>query len=231
MRTNSESIGGVTARDPETDYRGSIVLTGSLFPNETTHIEYATYGDAGDTTAMQLAPLTGPGGRLLRPLKLTGAIARGPRDFLRTLWPRGRSRRTIFTVAMQELDNAVRLIARPRRLGRGVRLQTRQDPEQPIPTYIPELNEFTAALAERVDGVPQSWFTEAVAGIPITAHVLGGAVVGRSPAEGVIDGRHRVYGYENLLVCDGSAVPANPGVNPSLMIAAMSERVMSLVVR
>jgi cholesterol oxidase len=45
----------------------------------------------------------------------------------------------------------------------------------------------------------------------------------------VIDARHRVFGYENLLVCDGAAVPANVGVNPSLTITAMAERAMTFV--
>ena len=40
----------------------------------------------------------------------------------------------------------------------------------------------------------------------------------------MIDSAQRAFGYENLLICDGSAVPANPGVNPSLTIAALAER-------
>ena len=47
--------------------------------------------------------------------------------------------------------------------------------------------------------------------------------------EGVVDARHRVFGYENLLVCDGSVIPANVGVNPSLTITALAERAMSFV--
>jgi hypothetical protein len=38
-----------------------------------------------------------------------------------------------------------------------------------------------------------------------------------------------VYAYENLLVADGSAIPANPGVNPSLTITALAERTLSRV--
>ena len=54
-------------------------------------------------------------------------------------------------------------------------------------------------------------------------------MIGSGPDTGVIDPDHRVFGYENLYVCDGSAVPANPGVNPSLTITAMAERAMEQV--
>lgn len=229
VRTNSESVCAVTARDRDTDYTGGLPITGSLFPNDHTHIETVGYGAAGDTVALNLTLLTGDGTRLTRPLKLLGNILRHPVDFLRTLDLRGRSRRTIWAFAMQPVDNAVRLEARPRRFGRGVRLQTRQDPANPIPTFIPELHEFVERTAERLDAVPQSWNTEALANIPVTAHILGGAVIGRDATEGVIDAAHRVFGYRNLLVCDGSAVPFNPGVNPSLTITAMTERAMEQV--
>ena len=71
--------------------------------------------------------------------------------------------------------------------------------------------------------------TEVFFGIPTTAHILGGAVIGDTPENGVIDKNHHVFGYKNMLVCDGSAISANPGVNPSLTITAMSERAMSLI--
>jgi cholesterol oxidase len=70
---------------------------------------------------------------------------------------------------------------------------------------------------------------EAWANIPTTAHILGGVVIGRDAASGVVDGRSRLFGYRNFLVCDGSTVPANPGVNPSLTITAMTECAMSHV--
>ena len=70
---------------------------------------------------------------------------------------------------------------------------------------------------------------EAAANIPTTAHILGGAVIGADPATGVVDARQRVFGYENLLVCDGAAIPANVGVNPSLTITALAEHAMSHV--
>ena len=54
-------------------------------------------------------------------------------------------------------------------------------------------------------------------------------MIGADPSSGVIDADCRMFGYENLLVCDGAAVPANPGVNPSLTITALAERAMSWV--
>src|ERR1700742_3409724 len=129
---------------------------------------------------------------------------------------------------MQSLDNAISL--RARRGGGGrVRLSTEQDPERPNPTFIPVANAFAEWLAERTGGIAQSSVMEAAAGIPSTAHILGGAVIGASAATGVVDADLRVYGYENLLVVDGAAIPANVGVNPSLTITALAEHAMSRV--
>jgi cholesterol oxidase len=123
----------------------------------------------------------------------------------------------------------MRLKPKRRWFRRGVNLQTEQDPLRPNPTFIQAAEDVTKWFAERIGGIPQSSITESTLNIPTTAHILGGAVVGESPESGVIDADNRVFGYENLMVCDGSAVPANPGVNPSLTITAMSERAMSKV--
>ena len=128
---------------------------------------------------------------------------------------------------MQSLDTAMSFRAKRRLLGRGVRLQTEQDPERPNPTFLPEAEAATRWFAERTGGIAQSGLTESTLNIPTTAHILGGAVIGAGPEPGVVDADNRVFGYENLLVCDGAAVPANPGVNPSLTITALAERAMS----
>ena len=130
---------------------------------------------------------------------------------------------------MQSLDTAMRLQPKRRLFGRGVRLQTEQDDERPNPTFIPAAEKAANWFAEQMGGVAQSGLTESALNIPTTAHILGGAVIGATPAEGVVDERNRVFGYENLLITDGAAVPANPGVNPSLTITALSERAVSMV--
>jgi len=228
VRTNSEAILAVTAPDDSVDYTKRVAISGSIFPDENTHIETVSYGHAGDAMSLLHTLLIGDGTKVTRPLKFVAAALRHPVMFAKLLDPRGWSRRTIILLVMQTLDNAIALRPRPGRRG-AMRLQTEQDPAKPNPTFIPLANDAAEWMAKRIGGVPQSSLMEALAAIPTTAHVLGGAVIGRSPAEGVVDARHRVFGYENLLVCDGSVVPANVGVNPSLTITALAERAMSFV--
>jgi cholesterol oxidase len=227
VRTNSEAILAVTLPPDAPDIQRRVAITGSIYPDPETHIETVVYGDAADSMSALYTVLVGDGTRVTRPLKLAGAAARHPITFLRLFDPRGWSRRTIIVLVMQTLDNAIAFRARPTR--RGARLQTEQDPERPIPTYIPVANEFAAWLARRTGGIAQTALMEAVANLATTAHVLGGAVIGADRSAGVVDARQRVFGYENLLVCDGAAVPANVGVNPSLTITALAEHAMSRV--
>ena len=228
VRTNSEALLAVTAKDDSVDYSKRVAISGSIYPDPDTHIETVSYGHAGDSMSLLHTLLVGDGTRVTRPLKLIMAALRHPVMFARLFDPRGWSRRTIILLVMQTLDNAIALRPRPGRFG-AMRLQTEQDPLKPAPTFIPVANEAAEWIAREIDGIPQSSILEALASIPTTAHILGGVVIARSPEEGVVDARHRVFGYENLLVCDGSVIPANVGVNPSLTITALAERAMSFV--
>jgi cholesterol oxidase len=228
VRTNSEAILAVTLPEGAPEVTRRVSITGSIYPDPHTHIETVVYGEAGDGVSGLFTLLTGDGTPLTRPLKLAGAAVRHPVLLARTLNPRGWSRRTIIVLVMQSLDNAISLRARKGRGGR-VRLSTEQDPDRPNPTFIPVANEFAEWLARRTGGIAQSSIMEAAANIPSTAHILGGAVIGADPAAGVVDARQRVFNYENLLVCDGAAIPANVGVNPSLTITALAEHAMSHV--
>jgi cholesterol oxidase len=229
VRTNSESILAVTVpEDYPEDLTKRVAITSSIYPDPHTHIETVTYGEAGDSMSTLYTLLVGNGSRVTRPLKLLGQIVRHPFKFAKVLWPKGWSRRTIIVLVMQTLDNAIALRPKQKRNGE-VRLQTEQDPERPNPTFIPVANEAAEWLAKRTGGIAQSSVMEATLNIPTTAHILGGAVIGHGPEDGVVDSGQRVFGYENLLVCDGAAVPANVGVNPSLTITALAEHAMSEV--
>jgi cholesterol oxidase len=229
VRTNSEAILAVTLPEGAAgDLTRRVAITSSIYPDPVTHIETVSYGHAGDAISLLYTALVGDGTRVTRPLKLAATLARHPLRSLRLLNPIGWSRNTIILLVMQTLDNAIALRATPKR-GGGVRLQTEQDPERPNPTFIPAANAAAEWIAEQTGGIPQSSVMEALANVPTTAHILGGAVIGADPGHGVVDSRQRAFGYENLLVCDGSVVPANVGVNPSLTITALAERAMALV--
>jgi cholesterol oxidase len=172
--------------------------------------------------------ITGDGTRLMRPLLWLGNVLRHPVTFLKTLWPVGWSRRSVLFLVMQSLDNAIAFRAK-RSLFGGVKLTTEQDPEKPNPTFIEAGNRAAEWLATHTGGYAQSMVLEAWANVPTTAHILGGAVIGADATTGVVDAQSRLFGYQNFLVCDGSTVPANPGVNPSLTITAMSEYAMGCV--
>ncbi|HTR89764.1 MAG TPA: GMC family oxidoreductase [Solirubrobacteraceae bacterium] len=229
VRTNSESILTVTVpEDYPEDLVKRVAITSSIYPDANTHIETVTYGEAGDSMHRFYTLLVGDGTRLTRPLKLLSQIALHPRRLARALFPKRWSRRTIILLVMQTLDNAMAL--RPRKWPFGVvTLTTEQDPERPNPTFIPVANRAAEWFAERTGGMAQSSVMEALFNIPTTAHILGGAVIGADREHGVVDASQRVFGYENLLVCDGSAIPANVGVNPSLTITALAEHAMSQV--
>jgi cholesterol oxidase len=229
VRTNSETILAVTVpEDYPEDMTKRVAISSSIYPDANTHIETVTYGKAGDSMSTLYTLMVGDGTRVTRPLKLLGQIVRHPGKFAQALWPRGWSRRTIIVLVMQTLDNAIALRPKLTRSG-DVRLQTEQDPDKPNPTFIPIANEAAAWLAERTGGIAQSSVMEALLNIPSTAHILGGAVIAADPEHGVVDARQRVFGYENLLVCDGAAVPANVGVNPSLTITALAEHAMAQI--
>lgn len=227
VRSNSEAIGAVTTTDDRRDFTRSVAISSSIWTDENTHVENVTYGRGADVMSLFFTVLTGEGTRLTRPLKALAQIVRHPVAFLRTLWPFHWSRRTLIILTMQALDNSMRL--RPRRFLGRLKLQTEEDPERPSPKFIPIHNRVAEMAARKLGGFAQSGTSEAFLNVPTTAHIMGGAVIGSGPDRGVVDERQRAFGYERLLVCDGSAVPANVGVNPSLTIAAMAEHAMSHV--
>lgn len=197
--------------------------------DDETQIEFLTYGRRADLMGMMYTLLVGKGSRVTRPLKWLGAIARHPLQWLKTLWPFGWSRHMVTLLVMQTLDNAIALRPKRRWLGKGWRVVTEQNREKPNPTYIGVANEAAQWLARHTGGIAQSNIVEALADIPTTAHVLGGTVIGADSSCGVIDSRLQVFSYKNMLICDGSTMPANPGVNPALTITALSEYAMSYV--
>jgi cholesterol oxidase len=229
VRTNSESILAVTAPDDARDFTRGVAITSSVHPDPNTHIEPVTYGEGADSQSLLFALMTEAGHRGNQPMYLLANMARHPVAALRAARIRGWSRRTMVLLVMQSLDNAMRLKVKRRWPNGNVVLTTEQDPDNPNPDKIPAAYRVAEWIQQRIGGTAQSVVMEAALAIPTTAHILGGAVIGRDLTSGVIDERHRVFGYQNLLVCDGSAVPANIGANPSLTITALTERAIAAI--
>jgi cholesterol oxidase len=230
VRTNSEAIISVCAPEgSDYDFSDSVAITSSIYTDADTHIEVVTYGQGGDSQGRLRQLMVTAGRRGTRPLHFALAVARHPRQALGAFRIKGTSRRSIILLVMQSLDNAMRLKVKRRLPGGAVMLTTEQDPLHPNPDGIPAAYDAARWFARRIGGTAYSGITEALLGIPLTAHILGGAVIGSDPDSGVVDSRHRVFGYENLLVCDGAAVPANVGANPSLTITALAERAMTFI--
>ena len=174
--------------------------------------------------AMRLlgVPLTPDGSALTRPLKLAWHLLRRLPRILRLWQVADWARGTLILLVMQSIDQHLRL-----RLGRSLLTGTRylegRSSDKPIPSYLPVAQEAAQILGEELKGEPQNIMSEVLLRTPATAHILGGSAIARSADEGVIDAKHEVFGHPGLYVCDGSVIPGNLGVNPSLTITALAE--------
>jgi len=226
VRTNSESIPGAVARGkPEIDYSSGLAIGSSIYPNEHTHIEGVRYPKGSNAMGLLGTVLVDGGGRVPRQVRFLGEIVRHPIRFARSLSVRRWSERTVILLVMQSRDNSINLRWKQRR--KGVHLRSEQGTGQPNPTFIPEAVEAARHAADIMGGDAFGSLNEAVLNTPVTAHILGGCVIGSSTETGVIDAYQRVYGHHGLHVADGSAISANLGVNPSLTITAQAERAIS----
>lgn len=228
VRTNSETVLAVTAKDRKADYSRGVAISSSFYPEEGTHIEPVRYPEGSDFFgSISAVMVDGDRFRALRYLLM--AITR-PVYFLRCMLPFGFARRSLILLVMQTFDNGLRLVRRRRLLWPFTRSMTSTlTAGEPTPVYIPAANRVAYRVAEKINGFPRSSVNDSLLGAPITGHIMGGCRMGESPEEGVIDLQNRVFGYQNLRVVDASMIPVNLGVNPSLTITALSERAMSFI--
>ncbi|WP_462166846.1 FAD-dependent oxidoreductase, partial [Frankia sp. AiPs1] len=224
-RTNSESILGASRTHPDRRITRGVAITSSFYPNDHTHVEPVRYGRGSNLMALLSTAMTDGEGRLPRWVKVLRELAVHPHRALALSLPWRWSERTMIVLVMQAQNNS--LTVRLRRGPFGLRwLTSRQGHGDPNPSWIPAGNDAARLVADRLGGYPAGFIGE-LANVPVTAHILGGAVIGADPSRGVIDPYHRVYGHAGLHVVDGAAVSANIGANPSLTITAQAERAMA----
>ena len=225
-RTNSEAIlAAERTRTPGEDYSRGVAITSSFYPDPSTHIEPTRYGPGSNAMGSLRSLLVDGGGRAPRWAKFLGRAAAHPRELARLPNLRHWSQRSVIALVMQSRDNSITVRARRGPLGWGMRSEPGHG--EPAPAWIPQAHQAVRMLAEEVGGFPAGTWLD-LFHIPTTAHFLGGAVIGESPETGVVDAYQRMFGHDGLHVADGSAVCANPGVNPALTITAQAERAMAL---
>jgi len=230
VRTNSEALLAVRSRRSDVDYSRGIAITSGAFVEDNTHIEIVRYPAGSDSMTLLATILTGGDGKIPRWLRWLGNIVRHPIQFMQVHIPFGWAKRTAILLVMQPVDSYLRYIMRRRWYWPFSRkLDTSLVGDRPVPVYIPMANRVAKLMAKKMNGIAQSGLLEVLFNKASTAHILGGCPIGLTPEDGAVDPKSRLFGYDDFYVVDGSIVPANLGVNPSLTITAMAEHAMSHV--
>jgi cholesterol oxidase len=230
VRSNSEALMGVTAREQNVDYSQGVAITSHFWIDDVTSVEPVRYAPGQSFMRNLTWPLVqfegGFGPRVFR--SFVNGLRR-PSDFftvrVRPDWAR---RNTIFLI-MQTVENRMAL-----KRGRSIwtlftkNLVSERDQSLPIPPVVEAGSGVVHRFAEKVNGVAWAGMNDLL-DIPNTAHILGGCGIAADETGGVIDINHQAFNYPGLYVADGSVIPANLGVNPSLTITAMTERAMSRI--
>ncbi len=233
VRTNSESLIGVADPGGETDYSKGVAITSVLHTDSHSHIEPVRYGQGSGFFRMLMLPHVPDATLASRLAGTLGGFLRNPVKWAKVYAIPDFAKQTQILLYMRTLDGTLSLqLGRSALTGfrRGL-ISTLDDPKNAPAAFIKEATDLAERFAEKVGGSSVGMLTETVLGTPSTAHILGGCTMAKDSSEGTINHRHEVFGYKGMYVIDGSAMSANPGVNPSLTITAMAERAMSFIER
>jgi len=233
VRTNSEAFAAILQPDGDVDVTDGATISSDFHPDASTHVTNNRFPASYGFMRWYLAPLVDGDTRGARLRGTVAALLRDPKGATANARARDWNRRVTVLTVMQHDDNEIALELTRGLLGWGLRSRPAPGAAR-IPTYLPQASAAARAVADASGGTPYSTLLDPVLGVGATAHILGGAVIASTPAEGVVDTHHRVFAtpdgdvHDDLRVLDGSVVPANVGVNPSLTITALAERAMSL---
>jgi cholesterol oxidase len=223
IRTNSESLLGVTTERRDLNFAKGIAIGSILHVDDHTHLEVVRYPEGSGFFRLSMVPAVLGSNIFVRIGRILWQYMRHPLKYLKAIAVPDWAKYTQIMLFMQSLDSTMRLT-------RGwLRMKTALDKGKAPTSDIPMAHELAQKFAAKTQGSVHALATEALTGLASTAHILGGACMGDSAETGVIDKYNRVFGYENMYVCDGSMISANIGVNPSLTIMALTERAMSLI--
>ena len=233
VRTNSEALLGSIARKSNINSSEGVSISSIFNADEIPRVEPTRYPDGSSLMRLMAAPLIDLDASVpARILKSLGWIALHPIDFLKAMILPGWAHNATILLVMQHADNRMRF-----RLGRSLYtffrrgLVAEREPGYEIRARVQGSHELAREFAARTDGVAMGILSENLLDLPTTAHILGGAPMGKDASEGVVDENFEVHNYPGLYIVDGSIMPANPGVNPSLTITALAEYAMSKIAK
>ena len=229
VRTNAESLIGIRFPGSKVDLSKGLAIGSGVYIDQHTHIEATRYPDGSNAMALMATVMTLGRPGWTRPFTWLAALSKmfltRPYTTLRILLPFGWARETMIFLCMQTLDGHLTMKLKRQWFWPFTKHLATEG--KGIPAFIPAANDFAVKAARAAGGIPMTSLTEILLNIPMTAHCIGGAAMGHNRADGVCDGRNRVFGYKNMYICDGSMCGSNLGVNPSLTITALTEHAMS----
>lgn len=224
IRSNNETLISVSKLDKAKDVSKGIAIGSMLHTDENSHIEVVRYSEGSGFWKILHLPYATGKNTIVRLLKMIVVLFKSPLDYFRIYFQNSWSKSTVVLLFMQTIDSTLKL-----KLDWFGSLKTKVSTGVKPSAFIPESIKLTKMYSAIAKGKETSFVLETLAGIPSTAHILGGAVMGSDITKGVIDKDNKVFGYENMFVIDGSMISSNPGVNPSLTITSIAERTMSQI--
>jgi cholesterol oxidase len=230
VRTNSEVITGIYSPDSKEDLSKGVAISSHFYPDQDTHITQNRFPVGYTFMKWYDGPLVDDDRPTHRALKTLWQLIRHPLYWSASWRARKWHKHISILTVMQHSDNQLSMV-----WGRSLftffrkGLQSRLVRGWRTPTYLPVANRVAREFARISKGIPGNTLLDSLLNMSVTAHILGGCPMGQDKAHGVIGTDHQVHGYPGLYVVDGSAIPANVGVNPSLTITTLAERAMCLI--
>lgn len=226
-RTNSEQLLSIrrTYGDWERDPQkiritpGSIAITSGVWPDDVTSIEPVCWGVGSDVFAF-LTTYHQHGDQKHATASWVKQLVEHPLEVLGFDDARDWSQRTVVMLCMQTTDTSIEMYWHD-----GL-LRSRHGNGKTPSVHIPIVEEYVDRLAQKMESSEGALIFEVI-NRTASAHFTGGIPIADSSKDGAVDPYQRVFGQPGLHVIDGSVMPANTGVNPSLMIMSLAERAMS----
>ena len=230
IRTNSETL--TTANNTREKLDDGVAISSFISVDADTNIEVTRFpeGSDGSWIYVPYVPMvTGQG--FIRIMKFLFNTLLHPLKTYKVLRPKGKARNSVLLLVMQKSEAFIHLEWRRKwyRMFRNGISAVQKPNDTPLTVSFPAAEKATQLFSEKLGGEPGSALTEILLGTPMTAHIMSGVAMGNDRNNGVVDFTGEVFGYKNLRVIDGSIVPGNLGVNPSLTITALSEFAMSQI--